>query len=177
MQASDLRNYLAKEDFLGEAQQQKDLRLLKGNSTTPTVVVSSTLRRAVTTVAIALHDRLSERGEKIMWLPCCQEISRNPDTLCITPAEGPAKPAMTDVSYGFALKDPHKAVNMTKAYEKFMDLSQHTGNKPLGGTGGQRLHAFAEWSAALPLPPTPSAPPKHLCAPICSPCPCLIKSC
>lgn len=167
MQASDLRNYLAKEDFLGEARQQKDLRLLKGNSTTPTVVVSSTLRRAVTTVAIALHDRLSARGEKIMWLPCCQEISRNPDTLCITPAEGPAKPAMTDVSYGFALKGAHKAVNMTKAYEKFMDLSQHTGNKPLGGTGGQRLHAFAEWSATLP----PSLPctTKHLCAPICSP--------
>jgi hypothetical protein len=95
------------------------------------------------TVAIALYDRLQATGEKITWLPCCQEISRNPDTLCITPALGPAVPAMTDVGYAQALKQP---IDMEFTWSNFMDLSQHTGNKPLGGTGGQRLHAFAKWA-------------------------------
>ena len=98
------------------------------------------------TVAIGLHDRLVTTGEKIVWLPCCQEISRNPDTLCITPAKGPAKPAMTDVAYGASLKKPFQPVDMAAAWSTFMDLSQHTGEKPLKGTGGQRLHAFADWA-------------------------------
>lgn len=107
------------------------------------------LRCTQSTVAIALYDRLHSTGEKIIWLPCCQEISRNPDTLCITPALGPAVPAMTDIGYGQALKEP---VDMAYTWGSFMDVSQHTGNKPLGGTGGQRLHAFAKWAFESAFP-------------------------
>ena len=50
---------------------------------------------------------------------------------------------MTDIGYAQGLKQP---IDMEFTWSNFMDLSQHTGNKPLGGTGGQRLHAFAKWA-------------------------------
>jgi hypothetical protein len=100
-QASDLRKFLAKDKYPGMTSQgTEDIKLLQGVSTTPSVVVSSTLRRAVSTVAIALYDRLRRTGEKIVWLPACQEISRNPDTLCITPV-------CLYVSLSFAPAPPH----------------------------------------------------------------------
>lgn len=74
---------------------------------------------------------------------------------------------MTDIGYGVALKNP---VDMASAWANFMDLSQHTGNKPLSGNGGQRLHAFAKWafdSAFKDNNGTPTTPHP-------SPCPCII---
>ena len=50
------------------------------------IVVSSTLRRALSTVAIGLRSRFRRKpSERIKMLSALQEISRNPDTLCITP--------------------------------------------------------------------------------------------
>jgi hypothetical protein len=80
-----------------------------GDPTTPTTesttqLISSNLRRAVTTTAIAFRHRVqvvardggtdgsgtdgssSSRNDTILIAPCLQEISCNPDALCITPA-------------------------------------------------------------------------------------------
>jgi hypothetical protein len=52
------------------------------------IVVSSQLRRAVSTVAVALKDRLQRSHEAILLHSSCQEISRNFDTLSIARARG-----------------------------------------------------------------------------------------
>lgn len=146
-QANDLKLYLSGNSYnkLGlTAQEKRDLEVLRGDDTaTPSVLVSSVLRRAVSTVAIALNDRLAKTGEKIVWLPCCQEISRNPDTLCITPAfDGKSNKAQASKFDESAVS---VGVDLKAAYGKTMDLSQHTGNKPLSSNGGKRLHEFAQW--------------------------------
>ena len=96
-------------------------------------LVSSNLRRAITTMALGFHDRLSAKYENdnILLLPALQEISRNPDALAITPAFGKVVPAWTDP----------KSV-LQPIYESQIDTSKHTGNKPVHSNGLQRLREF-----------------------------------
>ncbi len=95
-------------------------------------LVSSNLRRAIATIAIALIDRLDENKEKdrILILPQLQEISRNPDALSIIPPNGKVPPAWTDPSY------------LEEVYANQVDTSLHTGNKPVHSTGLDRMQEF-----------------------------------
>ena len=109
------------------------LRVLKGEAPAgASVVVASNLRRAMATVALGLQDRLARTGEKIAVLSCLQEISRNVDTLSLSPA-------------GACVDIPLVGGKVVRSAGVF-DAAGNAGNKPLRGTGLQRLDAFAEWA-------------------------------
>jgi hypothetical protein len=96
----------------------------------PSVLASSNLRRALSTAGIALSERLRRTGENIAVLSSLQEISPNVDTLSITPPFAPpVLPGLGNVRF---------------------DSSGHNGNKPLRGTGGPRMAAFAAWCFERP---------------------------
>lgn len=79
-------------------------------------LVSSNLRRAISTMAVGLQERLSRTGDSMLILPELQEISRNPDALSITPPHAPTViPAWTDPDY------------LKPILSKHVDTSMHTG--------------------------------------------------
>jgi broad specificity phosphatase PhoE len=97
------------------------------------VLVSSQLRRAACTLAIALADRIGRSRERILLHSSCQEISRNVDTMALAPTE--CVPPMW-------LPDP----TLSAAF----DASANAGNKALGAPGCTRLHDFCQWAAERP---------------------------
>lgn len=103
----------------------------KGNS----MVVSSNLRRAISTAAIGLSDRFAaaHAGDDILLLPSLQEISFNPDAQTILPPRGVAHPTWCDMSI--------PGVPVDK-FSKLIDTQYHTGNKALDSTGLIRLNQF-----------------------------------
>jgi broad specificity phosphatase PhoE len=114
------------------------LRLIKGEETDDQKrtcqLISSNLRRAISTCSIALLDRLdkSMKDDKILILQELQEASTNPDALSITPAKSPLVPAFTD-------SDRVKEVYATQT-----DTTQNLGNKPLNSNGLVRMQAFCK---------------------------------
>ena len=104
----------------------------------PSKMVSSSLRRAVTTVAAGFNERLARRPqEKILVLPSLQEISRNPDTLSITPAQTQIQASWIDK--GSTLCD------FQSTFMKQIDMSLHMGNKPVGTNGLTRMRQFCDF--------------------------------
>uniref|UniRef100_A0A7S4I893 Uncharacterized protein n=1 Tax=Vannella robusta TaxID=1487602 RepID=A0A7S4I893_9EUKA len=108
----------------------------EGKNVDPSIVVSSNLRRSLSTAVIALNDRLKRTEESIQVHHSLQEISRNPDTLSITPAK--LQPHPSWIERGYSLDIP-------KVYEKQLHVSGNTGNKQASSTGKQRLNEFNEW--------------------------------
>jgi hypothetical protein len=108
------------------------------------IVVSSPLRRAVSTVAIALHDRLEKHNEKVKLLSCLQEVSFNPDTLCLAAKGNGPVPS-------WILKEATTAelggVDAVKMYNKHMDAKLYAGQKELRPKQGglKRIKEFAKW--------------------------------
>jgi len=103
----------------------------------PSQLVSSNLRRAISTAAIGFRDRLDRRlpDDKVMILPQLQEISRNPDALCITPSRGAVLPSWIDRDVDGPYFD--------RVYREQVDTASfHDGNKPLDTNGLKRLEAF-----------------------------------
>jgi hypothetical protein len=99
-------------------------------------LVSSNLRRAVSTMIVGFQDRLAKNceGDNILVLPCLQEISINPDALSITPANSPLSPAWTDPR------------NLRFYYHKGgrIDTSKNSGNKAVSSNGYQRMQEFCK---------------------------------
>ena len=120
----------------------KFLRLVKGEETDKTdtdesgssrcVLVSSNLRRAISTCAIAMKDRLDRKipGDKIVILQELQEASINPDAQSITP---PFDKLVTSFMDSEGVKN---------IYANQTDTSLNKGNKELGSNGGIRMQAF-----------------------------------
>lgn len=94
----------------------------------PSAVSSSNLRRAVSTAAVALAERLRRTGESVHVLSSLQEISPNVDTMALSPPFGAP-----------ACSPPMRC-----------DASCNAGNKALRGSGSDRLAAFAAWAHARP---------------------------
>lgn len=130
-------------------------------------LISSNLRRAIATMAIGLEERLAPKDEydnntniinnnttfnnnnndTILILPCLQEMSRNPDALCITPAYGTVVPAGTDpiLPSIYGTTNPTNNSNPTKNKKTIngkIDTSLHSGNKPVHEKGRERLREF-----------------------------------
>lgn len=104
----------------------------------PSKLLCSNLRRAVTTIAGAFKDRLARRPqEKILIVPSLQEISRNPDTLAITPAHMPIQASFVDKS--------SKICAFQSMYTNQVDMSLHEGNKPIGTNGLKRMRDFCDF--------------------------------
>lgn len=152
-QGEGLRKFLKKEKMrLGggggssnaanEHTEEKAVKLLLalGEETNPSsMVVSSNLRRAISTAAIGLADRFiatSAKGaskDKILLLPSMQEISFNPDALTILPPRGVAHPTWCDDNIDGL--SPGTFTNL-------VDTKYHTGNKSLNSNGFLRLNEF-----------------------------------
>jgi broad specificity phosphatase PhoE len=132
VQARELVQFLEKDSSTTD---HPDLHaLLKGDSATAdSVIFSSNLRRALATAAIGLQQRLQRTGEKCHIASCLQEISFNLDAGALAPALG--------------IPDLHAiAPEMWSTYDpqELFDPSLNTGDKPIFGTGLQRMNAFCE---------------------------------
>jgi hypothetical protein len=104
----------------------------------PSKLLCSSLRRAVTTLAGGFKDRLARRPqEKILVIPSLQEISRNPDTLSITPAHTQIQASWIDTTSNIA--------DFQSIYLNQLDMSLHAGNKPLGTNGLKRMREFCNF--------------------------------
>jgi len=133
-QCSELQEFLRKPCLPGSsAQMRADFEALvagEGSS----VIVSSQLRRAVGTAAIALSARLKRTNEPILLHSSCQEISRNFDTMAISePGAGPQLRGTAELER----KQPY-------------DGTANKGNKTLGFRGMHRLQNFAAWACERP---------------------------
>lgn len=131
----------AKSDGNGMSGEENAIRLLlaAGEESDPTSqVVSSNLRRAISTAAIGLADRFaatSPRSDEdgILLIPSLQEISRNPDALTILPPGGTSRPTWCD--------DDIDGLS-PGAFAKLIDSRHHGGNKSLDSNGLIRLEQF-----------------------------------
>lgn len=104
----------------------------------PSKMLCSSLRRAVTTLAGGFKDRLIRRPqEKILIIPSLQEVSRNPDTLSITPAHMPIQASWID-------KMSTKC-DFQSTFTNQVDMSLHLGNKPVGTNGLKRMREFCDF--------------------------------
>jgi hypothetical protein len=147
MQAEGVRKFLRTDLTYCTPQEARMIRLLRGeppdgNETTTTMtpqepssqLTSSNLRRAISTLAIGVRDRIDRQleGDNILILSQLQEISFNPDALCITPAKGTCEPTFTDPKF------------LKPIFDQRIDTSMHTGNKPVTTNGLIRLQEFCQ---------------------------------
>lgn len=147
-QIESLRSFLKKESLKvgaggGDGREERAIRILlamgeTGDDNLSSHVVTSNLRRAISTTAIGLADRFSrtmnddDSNDPIILLPSLQEISTNPDALSILPPRGVARPTWCDT-------------DITGLHGKFtslVDSRYHTGNKRIDSNGLQRLEQF-----------------------------------
>jgi len=135
-QADTIHKYLseAKIDFMPPKEKEiVKLLLAEDGEESKSQLVSSTLRRAIATMAVGFQTRLEKNSEdQILLLPELQEISFNPDALSITPAH--TNPVL-------AFSDPKSIKGI---YEEQIDTKLHTGNKKLSENGLHRLQSFCK---------------------------------
>lgn len=115
------------------------LKLIKGEATDDNnrkcQLISSNLRRAISTCSIALKDRLdndTKNNDKILILQELQEASINPDAQSIAPAKSPLVTAFTD-------SDRVKEIYATQS-----DTSLNNGNKSITSNGLLRMQSFCK---------------------------------
>jgi hypothetical protein len=121
-----------------EGPEAEHVKIIRSDPGAPkSKILCSSLRRAVSTLAVGLNDRLSRRPtDKIVVVPCLQEVSRNPDTLSITPPHSTIQASW--------IEEKSKVCNFQKIFSNQTDMSFHTGNKPLNTNGYKRMLEFCE---------------------------------
>lgn len=131
--------------FLGKKPEGTDrevelLKIIRGDEGAPSSkLVSSNLRRAISTVAGGFSERLKRRpDDQVFVIPSLQEISRNPDTLSLTPAH-------EKVTASWIEKEATDICNFQAIFDKRFDMSSHTGNKPLNTNGLKRMLEFGNY--------------------------------
>jgi len=132
-QAMGLRKYLASAGDIHDTY----LNILRGDHEEKTKIVTSNLRRAITTTIIALYDRLEKSTEKLYTMSELQEITRNVDSLCISPIGSPPMPSQLELT----LKDTI-GVDMPEFLGRRVDASGHIGTKGIFSTGAIRIDKF-----------------------------------
>jgi hypothetical protein len=101
-------------------------------------LVSSGLRRAASTMAGGFRDRLYRRpDETILVLDALQEISRNPDTLALTPAYTQLQASWMETHY--------KHCKFQDIFDTQTDMTLYSGNKPVNTNGLKRMLDFCEF--------------------------------
>jgi broad specificity phosphatase PhoE len=123
-------------EITSSGQKEELMHVLNGTSPIKSVIVTSNLRRALSTISIALYNRQQRTEEKIIVVPFLQEISRNPDTLSITP---PRVPPLT------SFKEKRFHLDLAKLFATGINVSNNSGNKSLSSTGFLRLLGFCDW--------------------------------
>lgn len=136
-QVNDLASFLTTSSLDGP--EGIHIQIIRADPDAPrSKIVSSNLRRAVSTVAGGLRDRLSRRPmDKILIVPALQEVSRNPDTLSITPPHTPIQQSWIEMS--------SKLCNFQDIFNSQTDMSLHAGNKPINTNGLKRMLEFCDF--------------------------------
>jgi broad specificity phosphatase PhoE len=133
-QALGVKDFLKQVKIEYETPREAELiKIMLGE--TPSQLVASNLRRAISTSAIAFQDRLEQNMDQtILVVPLLQEMSHNPDALCITPPHEKVKLAWTDPE------------DLQDLYNRQVDTKQfHTGNKPVNSNGLTRMQDFCRF--------------------------------
>lgn len=135
-------------NFLKKPPNSKDpayqtVSILRGDpAAPPSKIICSSLRRALSTIAGGFRDRLSRHPEdKILIIPSLQEISRNPDTLSITPAHTPVTASWIDKT--------SKICDFQQVFSTQVDMSLHVGNKPIDTNGLKRMEEYCDYIFTL----------------------------
>lgn len=137
-QIDKLAKFLSRSASSSSEQEVFDLLNGSPNCTTTSVLVSSNLRRALSTVCIGFRARLANNPEeRIVVHPSLQEISRNPDTLSITPPGQQVTASWIEKS-----NYPHIQPILTSR----VSMEHHIGNKPLSSNGGKRMNEFCKFA-------------------------------
>lgn len=106
------------------------------------ILVSSILRRAISTGLIAVSPRLlktSALKDKVQLMTTLQEISRNVDTLALTPAR-----MLPQIPAGEA-KTKHMGDIVSHFYRTRLDRRNNNGNKTVYQQAIDRQLAFVKW--------------------------------
>jgi len=136
-QALELSRFLdEKEHPEADDAMMEMLQVVRGDSGS-SIIVSSSLRRAIATTTLGMWPRLERSGEKIHILSCLQEISRNVDTRALS-----EKKTVADLP--FSRIAPHCGGDAFSP-DLVYDASENFGNKSLALTGKMRLDKFSEW--------------------------------
>jgi len=120
----------------------EDLVAIIRGETKNSVVVSSILRRAISTGLLTLSTRLinTPSSDKVKLMTCLQEISRNVDTLSVTPANTlPLIPVKEE-------KEKHIGDIIADFYRTRLDKTFNKGNKTLKMKAGVRQKEFTKWA-------------------------------
>lgn len=147
-QALELRRFLDSKDHPeADDETQLLLSILRGENVEgeSSIIVSSTLRRAIATITLGMWTRVDKTREKIHLLSNLQEISRNIDTQALSGpkeiADLPNKRLAPHCRFGG--KDEFKP-------ELVYDVSDNFGNKTRSNYGVKRLRSFSEWAFNRP---------------------------
>lgn len=125
-------------------------------------LIASNLRRAVSTIIGGFHERMQVQNqslsyhctEKILIVPSLQEISSNPDTLCITPPNTTIQASWLEQQPAISSSSSKSSSSSSSAikcnyqhiYNTQTDMSLHMGNKPLLTTNGyKRIMEFCHF--------------------------------
>ena len=142
-QALELRRFLQAEPHAdvkpGSTGRRDIYDVLRGDRDT-SVIVSSSLRRAVSTTTLALWPRIGKTREKVIILSSLQEISRNIDTRALSAPKTVANLPFNRISGHCAPFNP----------DDVFDPSENHGNKTRNFYGIKRLQAFNEWAFQRP---------------------------
>jgi hypothetical protein len=145
-QAKDLAQFLEAGVGSSDAAVADIISCLRGDTPEGSLIVSSNLRRALSTAAIGLWRRLDKTREKILIHSTCQEISRNVD--CVASAAPGTIPHMEGPDSGAApALMAHGHVYQADA---IFDPAYNSGQKPLDERGVERLQHFADWALTRP---------------------------
>jgi hypothetical protein len=139
-QVMQLGNFLKTFDDKSKSDKEASIiRIMRGDKEAPaSKMVASNLRRAISTMAIAFHDRLQKTpSDSILILPSLQEISRNPDTLSL------ALP-FTPLIASWIEKQRKDVCDFDNILAKRVDVRMNSGNKPVSTNGLKRMLEFCE---------------------------------
>jgi hypothetical protein len=139
-QAVELSKFLVSQEAMLVQPERvtKILKIIRGDPGEKSIIVSSSLRRAVSTTTLGLWPRIEKSKEKIHLLSCLQEISRNIDTFQLSPPQGIADLPFERLYSHCGGKDNF---NPSAIY----DTSANYGNKTYSFYGIKRLQAFCDW--------------------------------
>jgi hypothetical protein len=141
-QALELRRYIEATNHPECSKTTNEvISMLRGDSDTPSVIVSSTLRRAIATTTLGLWPRVDKTEEKVIVLSSLQEVSRNVDTRALSnPKE------VADLPFA-RIKDKCKSTKRESFDpDAIYDATENYGNKRFNFYGILRLRAFNEWA-------------------------------